>query len=332
MCRYAMLALTILAGGTPPPSSAPAEELSRIRQVLGDPGATPGAVRAVLTQAAKLKTDELVPPVAALLRREGLPDAVREHAATALAEIGTETSLRALAEAASDPKHPGAAEARRALGRCDWDVLPRLSGLLAADGDLPVTVYQALADRCQLRRPRASDWWSDARPEQRRKELDRFAAQLDLAAEAMAARRRLGRPRRRTDRNRFDRMTALRIDIVPAEGEPVHRYAWLAETPPQRRRGLMNVSADQLGAWGMLFVWPNRRPRTFWMKDTPVPLTVAFLDERRRILRTAAMAPKGAARTSSGVPVRYALELPSSDPAAGKLRPGDRLTITGRFR
>ena len=58
---------------------------------------------------------------------------------------------------------------------------------------------------------------------------------------------------------------------------------WLATTTEERQLGLMNVSADELadtpdGAKrGMLFVFANEAPRSFWMLDTPTALDIAFM-------------------------------------------------------
>jgi uncharacterized membrane protein (UPF0127 family) len=60
---------------------------------------------------------------------------------------------------------------------------------------------------------------------------------------------------------------------------------------------------------GMLFVFPNERVLTFWMKDTPLPLSVAFADAGGRIVRIADMEPMSATPVSSGAPARYALEM-----------------------
>ncbi|MFP4560676.1 MAG: DUF192 domain-containing protein [Thiohalorhabdus sp.] len=64
----------------------------------------------------------------------------------------------------------------------------------------------------------------------------------------------------------------------------------IAATPGDRKQGLMG--RNRLGAdRGMLFVWPEADHRAFWMKNTPLPLSIAFLDEKGRVLNIEQMAP-----------------------------------------
>jgi uncharacterized protein len=75
-----------------------------------------------------------------------------------------------------------------------------------------------------------------------------------------------------------------------------------------RERGLM--FRDALGTdAGMLFVYPDDRVRNFWMKDTRIPLSIAFADRKGRIVSIADMQPFDTRPTSSLVPARYALEM-----------------------
>lgn len=82
----------------------------------------------------------------------------------------------------------------------------------------------------------------------------------------------------------------------------------LADTPDLRRQGLMERPALKPDH-GMLFVYPDERPRSFWMKNTPLPLSIAFLDTQGRIVRIADMAPLDETSTPSRYPAMYALEM-----------------------
>jgi uncharacterized membrane protein (UPF0127 family) len=83
----------------------------------------------------------------------------------------------------------------------------------------------------------------------------------------------------------------------------------LATTPKARVCGLSNrVKLPE--NHGMLFIFPTLGPRTFWMKDTHVPLSIAFLDDSGLILSIHHMTPmQTAERYRSLQPVRYALEV-----------------------
>lgn len=64
----------------------------------------------------------------------------------------------------------------------------------------------------------------------------------------------------------------------------------VAETPERRRHGLMEVEEVPPGA-GMLFLFPEDTQSGFWMKDTEVPLGIAWADADGRIVDTAIMEP-----------------------------------------
>lgn len=83
----------------------------------------------------------------------------------------------------------------------------------------------------------------------------------------------------------------------------------LATTPEARVCGLSN--RYQLAEnHGMLFVYPTPGPRNFWMKDTHIPLSIAFLDDTGLILSIQPMTPMQTdERYRSLQPVRYALEV-----------------------
>ena len=64
----------------------------------------------------------------------------------------------------------------------------------------------------------------------------------------------------------------------------------LAQTPEERARGLMEVT-DLAGYPGMLFAFPTDSDGGFWMRNTPTPLSIAYLDASGAIVSTADMAP-----------------------------------------
>ena len=83
----------------------------------------------------------------------------------------------------------------------------------------------------------------------------------------------------------------------------------LATTPKARVCGLSKrVKLPE--NHGMLFIYPTVGQRTFWMKDTHIPLSIAFLDDSGRILSVQDMTPMQTnERYHSLQPVRYALEV-----------------------
>ncbi|HMM46766.1 MAG TPA: DUF192 domain-containing protein [Thiobacillaceae bacterium] len=88
-----------------------------------------------------------------------------------------------------------------------------------------------------------------------------------------------------------------------------HRFdVEIAATPSQHAQGLMGRTelADNAG---MLFVFKNRGRHCFWMKDTPLPLSVAFLADDGSVVGIEDMQPMTTDSHCAPVPVRYALEL-----------------------
>jgi uncharacterized protein len=86
-------------------------------------------------------------------------------------------------------------------------------------------------------------------------------------------------------------------------------HAELATTSDERQRGLMGRTALPDTA-AMLFVFAGDQTLSFWMKDTPIDLSIAFLDASGRIVNIADMTANDDRTThySSG-PARYALEV-----------------------
>jgi hypothetical protein len=97
----------------------------------------------------------------------------------------------------------------------------------------------------------------------------------------------------------------------------------LATTPEERTQGLM-FREDLPPNGGMLFVFPTSLPRAFWMQNTPLPLSIAFLDEEGRILNIEQMEPLDPGpRYRSAGPARYALEVHQGWFAARGIEAGD---------
>ncbi len=101
--------------------------------------------------------------------------------------------------------------------------------------------------------------------------------------------------------------------------------AEVASTPDQRSLGLMyrfSLPADR----GMLFVFPEPQPLAFWMRNTYIPLSIAFIDAEGRILNVAEMEPRSDATHPSRGEALYALEMRKGWFADRGVGPGTRLT------
>jgi uncharacterized membrane protein (UPF0127 family) len=116
----------------------------------------------------------------------------------------------------------------------------------------------------------------------------------------------------------------LTLAVVPAQaqggkpnaGLPTARLsidshaltAEVAATEAHRATGLMHrfsLPPDH----GMLFVFEAARPLSFWMRNTFIPLSIAFIDAQGRIVNIEDMAPQDERSTWSAGPALYALEM-----------------------
>lgn len=74
---------------------------------------------------------------------------------------------------------------------------------------------------------------------------------------------------------------------------------------------------------GMLFVFPDSSPRAFWMKNTYIPLSIAFMNERAEILNILEMPPRTEERFFSKGPAKFALEMNAGWFSKNGLKAGD---------
>lgn len=106
-----------------------------------------------------------------------------------------------------------------------------------------------------------------------------------------------------------------------------HLTLEIAATPEARKCGLSERS-ELPPDNGMLFVLPESEPLALWMKDTRLPLSVAFIDTAGRIIAIAQMAPL---RTDviydSQQPVRYAIEVNKGWFNTHHIRVGDIINL-----
>jgi uncharacterized membrane protein (UPF0127 family) len=96
----------------------------------------------------------------------------------------------------------------------------------------------------------------------------------------------------------------------------------VAATPETRATGLMNRFSLQPDH-GMLFVFEAPQPLSFWMKDTYVPLSIAFVDTRGRIVNIEDMRPQDESPHFSNGLALYAIEMRQGWFAAKGIGAGD---------
>ena len=85
-------------------------------------------------------------------------------------------------------------------------------------------------------------------------------------------------------------------------------HAQVATTPEQRAIGLMH-RRDMPANEGMLFIFEQAAGQCFWMKNTLLPLTAAFVADDGTVVNLADMQPQSLDSHCSVKPVRYVLEM-----------------------
>ena len=129
-------------------------------------------------------------------------------------------------------------------------------------------------------------------------------------------------------------LALLLFAAVPALAQPLPTvqlsagmhliHAEVAADFATRARGLMH--RESLGAnAGMLFMFEQPEIQCMWMKNTLIPLSVAFLDERGAIINIADMEPHSERTHCAARPASYALEMNRGWFSARGIKPGVRL-------
>jgi uncharacterized membrane protein (UPF0127 family) len=104
--------------------------------------------------------------------------------------------------------------------------------------------------------------------------------------------------------------------------------AEIAVTNEERRQGLMGRKILNDGN-GMFFVFERDEVLSFWMKDTLIPLTIAFIASDGRIIEMKDMQPNDLNPVRSSRSVRYALEVPQGWFSRAGIQPGDTVIFRG---
>jgi uncharacterized membrane protein (UPF0127 family) len=120
------------------------------------------------------------------------------------------------------------------------------------------------------------------------------------------------------------RLETAELAILRKDGTESSVLAEIARTDEQRRRGLMGRKSLADGE-GMFFVFETDRILSFWMKDTLIPLSIAFIAYDGRILEIHDMEIQSLRTVQSARSARYALEVPQGWFARAGIEAGDRI-------
>jgi len=124
---------------------------------------------------------------------------------------------------------------------------------------------------------------------------------------------------------------APRVEFTTDRGVVTVRVE-VVSTPETRQRGLMGRTSLEADA-GLLFIWPEDASSSFHMKDTLIPLSIAFIAADGRVLRILDMEPCTADPCPTYDPktsYRMALEVNQGAFSRWEVREGDRAHVIGR--
>jgi uncharacterized membrane protein (UPF0127 family) len=116
------------------------------------------------------------------------------------------------------------------------------------------------------------------------------------------------------------------MTITNSAGERVEVPVEIAATDAERERGLMGRTTLPEDA-GMLFVFDQEQQLSFWMKDTLIPLSIAYIDGEGRIVDIQDMQPLDETPHPSAGLARYALEVNQGFLGARGIQVGDRTEL-----
>ena len=99
------------------------------------------------------------------------------------------------------------------------------------------------------------------------------------------------------------------LSITNLDGKTIPIRVELARSIRELSKGYMGREHIPEGT-GMLFIFKRDEKLSFWMKNTPTPLSIAFINSKGEIRETRNMTPFSRQSVNSSEPVRYALEVP----------------------
>lgn len=131
-------------------------------------------------------------------------------------------------------------------------------------------------------------------------------------------------PRGSTNRNDLSKMRTVSVTIT---GKATYT-AYVADTSETEQLGLMNVTeADLPTDRGMIFVFDQDQMLSFWMRNTIIPLDIAYIRSDGTIVKTYTMEPLNEMGYSSIEPARFALEVRAGQFAQWGIRAGDHVEL-----
>jgi uncharacterized membrane protein (UPF0127 family) len=105
---------------------------------------------------------------------------------------------------------------------------------------------------------------------------------------------------------------------------------YIADSQSKTTEGLMFISDDELADdEGMIFIFEKPAPLSFWMRNTLIPLDIAYLDESGKILNIRTMQPLDEeTKHPSAGPAKYAVEMKAGWFERNGIQAGERVDLS----
>lgn len=123
------------------------------------------------------------------------------------------------------------------------------------------------------------------------------------------------------------KLQTVELDIVRLKDDSIVKVvSEVADSQEEREYGFMNRKKIPDGT-GMIFVFEKDQPLSFWMKNTPTALSIAYIDRIGTIRDIFDMKPFSLEPISSTCSVRYALEVPKGWFEKNNIKVGDKIRL-----
>jgi uncharacterized membrane protein (UPF0127 family) len=120
-----------------------------------------------------------------------------------------------------------------------------------------------------------------------------------------------------------------KVTITNHAGRAVVFQVEVADTPAKRSLGLQyrkELGDDR----GMIFLFPGEAQQSFWMKNTPIPLDMIFINAERKIVGIVEQTtPYSLDSRSVAAPSQFVLEIKGGSARRNGIRPGDSVRFDG---
>lgn len=120
-----------------------------------------------------------------------------------------------------------------------------------------------------------------------------------------------------------------KVTILTQSGREVTFQVEVADTPAKRTMGLQyrkELGSDR----GMIFLFPSEAPQSFWMKNTPIPLDMIFINRQKKIVGIVEQTvPFSLDSRSVGAPSQFVLEINGGLAKRHGLQAGDSVRFQG---